>query len=159
MTDKPTLLIGSPMCTAFSQMNNINYSKMDPSEEERRLAYGRKHFEFCTKLYDIQWRAGRYFLHEHPAEASSWHEKCISNLLQRHGVARVNGDLCQYGMTTTAEGVTGPARKRTGFLTNFPCIAQQLSKRCPNKLGKYVHQHIRLESGPKKAAQIYPPEL
>ena len=31
MTDKPTLLIGRPMCTVFSQMNNINYPKMDPS--------------------------------------------------------------------------------------------------------------------------------
>ena len=133
LSDKPTLLIGSPLCTAFSQMNNLNYPKMDPMEVERRLAYGRRHLEFCTRLYDIQWRSGRYVLHEHPAEADPWHEQCINRLLRKHGVIRVNGDLCQYGLTTKAGGNVGPARERTGFLTNSPCVAQQLSKRCPNK--------------------------
>ena len=64
LEDKPTLLIGSPMCTAFSQMNHINYSRMDPMEVKRHKEYGRKHLEFCTRLYDMQWDTGRYFLHE-----------------------------------------------------------------------------------------------
>ena len=147
------------MCTAFSQINSLNYSRMDPQEVEMRLAHGRKQFEFCTKLYDLQWQSGRYFVHEHPAEASSWHEKCIIQFMKKHGVVRVIGDLCQYGLKTTANGVTGPARKRTGFLTNSPCIAQQLNLRCPNKAGWMVHQHITLESGRTKVAQVYPPEL
>ena len=159
LTDQPTLLIGSPMCTAFSQMNNVNYPKMDPYEVERRIAHGRKHLEFCTKLYDLQWRVGRYFIHEHPAGASSWNENCIQQLLRKHGVTKVTGDLCQYGLTTTKEGVTGPARKRTSFLTNSPCIARQLSTKCPNKAGWMVHQHITLESGRTRAAQVYPKEL
>ena len=66
LTDKPFVLIGSPMCTAYSAMNRINYSKMPAEEVQARLAYARKHLDFCAKLYDMQWQAGRYFLHEHP---------------------------------------------------------------------------------------------
>ena len=159
LRDEPILFIGSPMCTAFSQMNNINYSRMDPREVARRKEYGRKHFEFCTKLYDMQWSAGRYFLHEHPAEASSWKERCIVEFMRKHGVTRVNGDQCQYGLTTTANGVTGPARKNTGFMTNSPCIARQLNRKCPNRNGWQEHKHIHLEGGRTRAAQVYPPEL
>ena len=82
LRDEPTLLIGSPMCTAFGQMNHINYSRMDPMEVKAHKEYGRRHFEFCTKLYDMQWNAGRYFLHEHPAEASSWSEPCMTRLMK-----------------------------------------------------------------------------
>ena len=32
LQDKPILLVGSPMCTAFSALNNINYCKMHPEE-------------------------------------------------------------------------------------------------------------------------------
>lgn len=160
LKDKPTLLIGSPMCTAFSQMNNANYPRMDPIEVEKRKQYGRKHFEFCSKLYDMQWNEGRYFLHEHPAGASSWNEPCMVKLLQKHGVTRVNGDQCQYGLTTTTpKGITGPARKAIGFMTNSPCIAKQLNKQCPNRVCWWTHEHIQFEGGRTKRAQIYPPEL
>ena len=71
LTDKPRLLIGSPMCTAFSCMNNINYKRMPPEEVQQRMEHGRRHLEFCTKLYEIQWREGRHFLHEHPQVATS----------------------------------------------------------------------------------------
>ena len=59
LEDKPLLLVGSPMCTAFSQLNNINYSKMDPLEVKRRMDYGRRHLELCVKLYNLQREAGR----------------------------------------------------------------------------------------------------
>ena len=160
LRDEPTLLIGSPMCTAFSQMNNnVNYPKMEPWRVQEKLQYGRKHLEFCAKLYDLQWNAGRYFIHEHPAEASSWKEPCIRRLLEKHGVVRVNGDQCRFGLTTTANNETALARKATGFLTNAPHIAKQLEKKCPNRSGWQVHKHIRLEDGRTRAAQVYPPEL
>ena len=44
-------------------------------------------------------------------------------------------------------------------MTNAPCIAQALSKRCPDIRAHRVHDHIRLEGGRTKAAQPYPPEL
>ena len=55
LCDKPLLFIFSPMCTAFSQLNNINHCRMGPSEVQRRMEYGRRHLEFCMTLYNTQW--------------------------------------------------------------------------------------------------------
>ena len=67
--DKPIVFFGSPMCTECSTLNKLNHSNMSPEEVEQRMAYARKHLEFCIKMYEIQWRSGRYFLHEHPESA------------------------------------------------------------------------------------------
>ena len=44
-------------------------------------------------------------------------------------------------------------------MTNVPCIAKQLSLRCPNTTGHWPHNHVRLENGRAAAAQVYPPAL
>ena len=157
--DKPLLLIGSPMCGPFSVMNSINYSKMTTEEKEQKINYGRKHLEFCMQLYEIQWRDGRYFLHEHPESASSWQEESVVKMLKRQGVVRVTGDQCRYGLTSNDGQRTGPARKRTSFMTNSPCIAQKVSLRCPNTSEYRVRDHVILINGRAKAAQAYPPAL
>ena len=157
--DKPRLLIGSPICTPFSQINNINHARMAPEEVNQRLDHGRTHLGFCMKFYDIQWREGRYFVHEHPQAAKSWEEECVPKLLAKNDVQRVIGDKCMYGLKSEKGGRIGPARKSIGFMTNSPCIAQALSPRCPNLKGKEVHEHVRLEGGRTKAAQVYPPGL
>jgi hypothetical protein len=63
---KALLLIGSPMCAAFSQLQNINFGRMSPIDVERVKTHGTKHLEFCAELYRIQHDNGLYFLHEHP---------------------------------------------------------------------------------------------
>ena len=63
---KALLLIGSPMCSAFSQLQHINFSKMSAADVSKVKEYGRKHFEFCRELYQAQHRNGFNFLHEHP---------------------------------------------------------------------------------------------
>ena len=40
-----------------------------------------------------------------------------------------------------------------------PCVAAQLSKRCPNNRYHRVHEHIQLINGRPRAAQQYPPGL
>ena len=67
--ERPLLLIGSPMCTAFSTWQRINDKIRCPvtvAAEKRRAV---KHLDFCTQLYREQLRNGRYFLHEHPTYA------------------------------------------------------------------------------------------
>ena len=91
LNDRPRLLIGSPMCAPFSCMNNMNYARMTEEEKQNRIDYGRRHLEFCMSLYEIQWREGRYFLHEHPESASSWQEECVRRMFKRQGVIRVVG--------------------------------------------------------------------
>ena len=159
LTDKPLLLIGSLMCIADSTMNNIDSSRMSAEEVAVRMQYARKHMEFSVNLYKIQAEAGRYFLQEHPHSASSWKEGCMNSPMEMAGMVRVTGDQCMYGFRAKNREHMGPAQKRTGFLTNSTRIAQQLIRRCPIKIGYMVHNHVRLECGRTRNAQVYPREL
>jgi hypothetical protein len=48
------LLIGSPMCTAFSAIQAINKARRDPAVIERELVAGRLHLPWCCHLYRKQ---------------------------------------------------------------------------------------------------------
>ena len=159
LQDQPLLLVGSPMCTVYSSMNQINHGRMTAEEVEARFRYARRHLEFCVKLYNMQLEAGRYFLHEHPYGASSWNEPCIQKMMEKNNVVKVMGDQCMYGLKSKGKDGEGPARKSTGFMTNSVCIAQELNRRCPNRAGFMVHRHVILEGGRTKQAQVYPQEL
>ena len=143
------------MCTWFSQLQTLNRSRMEPSEYQENLDRARKHLAFVCELYRIQLEAGRYFLHEHPAHATSWKEPCVVQLLAEFpDLYLVSSDLCQFGLT--AKGTSGeePARKPTRWLTNSACLADRLDKKCDGK-----HTHATLLGGRAKDAQIYPPKL
>ena len=64
--ERPMLLIGSPPCTAFSQLFTSNISRMHPKDVKEKVREGLIHLLFCIKLYNIQLDEGRLFLHEHP---------------------------------------------------------------------------------------------
>ena len=44
------------------------------------------HIRFVCELCQMQMDAGRYFLQEHPATATSWSEACIQNIMTQEGV-------------------------------------------------------------------------
>ena len=148
------LLIGSPMCTAFSRLQQLNYPKVPPEEVQERIKYGKRHLDFCIELYTIQMNNGIYFLHEHPWTATSWNYKPMQNLMQKNGVIKVRGDMCMFDMVQEdGEGV-GQIKKPTGFVTNAPEIAKQLQRVCNGR-----HRHIQLVGGRAKCAQVYPDKL
>ena len=67
---KPTWIIGSPPCTAFSILNHgMNYPKMDPAKVRAMIKEGRSHLRFMIKLYKIQLSGDKHVLHGHPATA------------------------------------------------------------------------------------------
>ena len=78
---QPQLLIGSPMCTAFSNIQNLHKAKRDPQIVAAEIEKARVHLKWCCKLYQRQIDRGAYFLHEHPRLATSWHEPEVINLL------------------------------------------------------------------------------
>ena len=94
---KPMFLVGSPMCKAFCNWQKLNASKRDPAVVAREWNKAIVHLEFVCQLYKEQVAGGRFFLHEHPATASSWQERCIAEVLELPRVARAVGDQCQYG--------------------------------------------------------------
>ena len=73
--EKPMLVIGSPPCKRFSVLMNLlmgrNLSAGQRDKFHAELDEAIEHIRFCVKIYKKQIEAGRYFLHEHPATASS----------------------------------------------------------------------------------------
>ena len=129
---RPDLLIGSPPCGPFSQIQFLNQTKCDPAEMLRKVQEGREHLRFCCKLYLKQIERKKFFLHEHPASASSWHQEDIAEVEQHPEVQKVTGHMCEQGMTLEDEHGVGFAKKPTSYLTNSPCLADELSKQCEN---------------------------
>ena len=102
----------------------MNYPKMDPAKVKALMEEGRIHLEFVARMYRRQLANGKYFLHEQPATALSWNEKCIVSLLAHSDVKLVVADHCQYGLATpSSTGRRLPALKPAQFLTNAAPLA------------------------------------
>jgi hypothetical protein len=96
-TQKPAMLIGSPCCTAWSSWQALNKLTRDPEVVRRELIRARVHLEFVCSLHAEHVEAGRLFLLEHPAPATSWQEDSMQELMKYPGVGRINADQCQFG--------------------------------------------------------------
>ena len=48
---RPHLLIGSPMCIAFSNIRNLNKAKCDPKVVAAEIEKARVHLRWCCHLY------------------------------------------------------------------------------------------------------------
>ena len=68
--ERPMLVVGSSMSTAFSAWQRINNKIRCPVTVAAELKRAKEHLTFCVELYRLQARGGRYFLHEHPAHAT-----------------------------------------------------------------------------------------
>ena len=152
-SEKPRLLIGSPMCTMFSPLQ-----RMTPwnQQKHQRWREHRRHIEFVVDLYKKQMSEGRLFLHEHPERATSWRLGAIASLSETDGVYIVKTDQCMFGLATRGKrwGQVSAARKPTKFMTNSYNIARELERPCDG-----THSHQALLDGRAKAAERYPPAL
>ena len=152
---RPYMIIGSPECTPFSTIQNLNMRTPEGKEKvERAREEGTKHLEFCCKIYALQMAAGRYFIHEHPLTATSWATECMTKLRECPAVYTAEAHMCAFGMQSRDRHGPGYAKKPTRFLTNSVVSAKALSRRCPNN-----HRHVHLMEGRARAAAIYPQEL
>jgi hypothetical protein len=77
----PDLLIGSPPCGPYSQLQALNENKMDPQKRAETLAEAEQHLEFCAEQYAKRHARQKLFLHEHPALAKSWKSEADINHL------------------------------------------------------------------------------
>ena len=59
---KPFMVIGSPPCTMFCSLQNLNKNKRNEQEFEKRLENARRHIRFCIELYNVQISGGPFFL-------------------------------------------------------------------------------------------------
>ena len=133
---KPYFLVGSPPCTAFSQLMNLNYANMSQQQISDMLTNAIAHVEFSCELYQIQIDEGRYFLHEAPDTATSWKLECVQKISMNEHVQRVTGDQCAHGMTREDWEGKGFVKKPTGWMTNSEEVAKVLAVRCTNRDGE-----------------------
>ena len=131
-------MVGSPPCTMFSRLNvNLNSHKIGKVEWEKRWREAEVLLTFAAVVYKLQVLAGRHFLHEHPAGATSWTHPAIVQLLAREGVGAVVAHQCEFGLKTSADGGGwAPAMKPTRFMSSSPAVLEALSRRCQ---GGHVH--------------------
>ena len=64
---------------------------------------GKMHLRFVLSLYTLQLREGRYFLHEHPAYATSWRDHMMERLPKRSDVDTRIGHQCRGGLFVKKE--------------------------------------------------------
>ena len=110
----------------------MNNKKRDPDVVRREYLKAMIHIRLIMELYKIQDAAGRYFLHEHPAQASSWSESVVMGMVGMKGVQVVVGDQCQFG---AVDNDGGPIKKSTKFMTSCNGIAEGLTRRCQGRGG------------------------
>ena len=103
---------------------------MDPQKVVKLKEECMRHLQFCCELYRIQIAGNRYFLHEHPATATSWSDLWIERLLKHPRVGSLISDQCEYGLLTPdADGIPTPAKKPTRWMSSSPFMLQRLSRR------------------------------
>ncbi len=125
---KPRLAIGSPMCTMFSRLQGL--SPWNDRKQEKWVE-AVAHIRFVVAIYRLQMRNGRWFLHEHPASATSWGLREVQQLRAENEVMAAEADQCMYGLKTNGPGGRMvPAQKPTRFLTNSWAIAGELNQKC-----------------------------
>ena len=115
--DKDRLIVGSPMCAMFSALQNLTPWT---EEKQHRWREDRKHLQLVGELYKQQVKEGRWFLRTHPASATSWSLKEITDVMDMDGVDVTAADQCMFGLKTWCMDRKSwePAMKKTRFMSN-----------------------------------------
>jgi hypothetical protein len=79
---EPTFLMLSPMCKAFSTLQNLTKGS---EKHHATLREGMDHMNLSMKLAKAQHEAGRYFLFEHPWSAWSWKLEAVREVMDLNG--------------------------------------------------------------------------
>ena len=148
---KPYLIIGSPPCTAFSLLQNLSKHKRSKDVVDREMRTAKAHVKFCMELYRIQMCGQRFFMHEHPATATSWSMSEVIEVAMMESVEIITIDMCAFGMKYIDSQGESLVKKPTKIMCNSEEILKRLEKRCDR-----THQHMQMIGGKAKGAQIYP---
>ena len=134
------VVILSPPCTIFSELQRLwNFKRMLKETFDAKWAEGMLFLEHAMLCCTCQHNAGRAFVFEHPARASSWKTAVVQAVMKLPGVFLVTFDQCMLGLCTKVHGV--PTRKRTTIMTNSRHIAARFAGLMCDK----THEHCAIE--------------
>ncbi len=120
--DRPTVLVVSPPCTAFSIANQ---GEVDKPTLSAAVGMIRLSMEICG----LQHTYGRQLVFEHPQSSPAWSLKEVVQMTYRDGVANTTFHRCMYGLETRDHQGSAPAYKPTSVLTNHTALAEVLQDR------------------------------
>ena len=158
-SEAPLLLVGSPRCTAFT--NLMNFGTVSAETKSALMEEALVHYGMCIDRYRKQMASKRYFVHECPHSASAWKLEAVQRLIAENGVFYVRMDQCETGQSAPLKGddisgERGLAQATTGWITNSVCIANELARfQCRNRMGTGWHQHTHLVDGKAKHKATY----
>jgi hypothetical protein len=129
---------------------------MHPDRVRAILAKARMHLNFVCSLYEEQIRGGRFFIHEHPAGATSWEEPAVKRILKLPEVRVSRVDACQYGMTGISEGKEHPVKKPTRWMSNMKGVNEVLSRTCgENAVSARMDVRTSRARGKERSEQLF----
>ena len=130
--DCPLVIVVSPPCTAFSIANQ---SDVDP----KALAGAIEMIRFAMELCEVQRRAGRLFVFEHPQSSRAWQLESVVSLTTREGVKKSTFHQCMNGLEARDRLGVAPAYKPTSVLTNHVALEEVFRRKCSGG-----HRHVQL---------------
>lgn len=145
-------IVVCPMYGPFSQLQNVNYFKIDVNEVEAKLGSAVRHLIFAMEFCRWQASRGKLFVFEHLATATSWKLHVIREVMKIENTVLIDFDFCHYGMATEGDQGNALVKKRTTLMTNSTRIAQRIKRAQCSK----DHEHAHLINFKAKACEIYP---
>ena len=127
--NKPKLVVGSPMCAAGG---DFRPPCACPSGKAKRWTEAKEHVAFVTEVYQHQAEKGHWFLHEHPATASSGSLRELQKVMCLNNVKVDLSDQHMHDLRTLGKSgnVSVKARRKTKFMTNCGGIHQEIQSIC-----------------------------
>ena len=127
------MLIGSP---PFSSLQNRSKRGRNAKEFAEKLEIAKNHIRFCAELYQMQLDGGRYFLHGHPSNSTSWSVPEMVSLAAKPGVGLMTGDMCAYGMKISDKAGEALVKKSIRFLSNSPEVLKTVGPTLQQRRGR-----------------------
>ena len=155
-SEKPYVLITSPLRSNSSKPASLNLRSKGTSDREQITQKAREHLEFICKLIMIQHRNKRYFIHEHPDDTHLWHDQCVQEVLSVTQATVTKFDRCQFGSLNADNiGSTKHHGIRSKLISTIPAIDAVFG----GKLCQEGREHAQSSGGEAHDAQAYPPQL
>ena len=114
--------------------------------------------DFCEKIYNIQRKVGRYFVHEHPKSTCSRKESSINDIAEDEEIFKADSCMCRFGIKSEDATGVAPVRKPTTSMTNSIDMKKLLERPCPG-CPRHVQFLWGRAAAAAAAAQVYPKGL
>ena len=151
-SEKPYVLITSPLNTSTSESTSRNIRSRGTSNREQIAQKAREHLEFICKLIMIQHRNKGYFIHEHPDDAFSWHDQCVQEVLAVTQAKVTKFGRCQLGLLYADTACSTKRRgQRYKIMSTIPAIDTVAS----GEWYQEGHEHARSSGVEACDAQSY----